>query len=67
MSKELGELKEIVKKELAEIRAEIDELLPEMNKLNDRYSLLMKRKGFLDSSQMNLESYLIEKGDADAN
>tara|TARA_R100000306_G_C4320018_1_gene114677 strand:- start:409 stop:651 length:243 start_codon:yes stop_codon:yes gene_type:complete len=80
MSKELGIAN--MAEELTEIRAEMYKILPALNKLHDRYDRLMRRKGFLNSSIMNLESYLqernempketweareLEKGDTDAN
>ena len=52
----------------AGIREERDNLLPSMNELEARYSLLQRQVEFLNSSIINLEAYLsIVKGDADAN
>jgi len=52
----------------AGIREERDNLLPSMNELEARYSLLQRQVEFLNSSIINLEAYLsIEKGDPDAN
>ena len=50
------------------IRAEMGELLPAINELEARHSLLQRQVEYLTSSIMNLETYLtIEKGDTDAN
>ena len=50
------------------IREEQGSLLPSMNELEARYSLLQRQVEYLNYSIMNLESYLtIEKGDPDAN
>lgn len=49
------------------IREEQGSLLPSMNELEARYSLLQRQVEYLNYSIMNLESYLtIEKGDPDA-
>ena len=50
------------------IREEQGSLLPSMNELEARYSLLQRQVEYLNASIMNLETYLtIEKGDPDAN
>ena len=67
----LGDMKDSLQQmtELRDgIRAEMGELLPAINKLETRDSLLQRRVEYLNSSIMNLETYLtLEKGDADAN
>lgn len=67
----LGDMKDSLQQmtELRDgIRAEMGELLPAINELEARHSLLQRQVEYLTSSIMNLETYLtLEKGDADAN
>ena len=50
------------------IREEQESLLPSMTEVEAQYSLCQRQIEYLNSSIMNIETYLtLEKGDADAN
>ena len=68
MTQELKDSLQQMSKQLADIRREMEGLIPAMNELTARNALLRRQYDYLNSSIMNLESYLtIEKGDPDAN
>ena len=68
MTQELKDSLQQMSKQLADIRREMEGLIPAMNELTARNALLRRQYDYLHSSIMNLESYLtIEKGDPDAN
>ena len=68
MTQELKDSLHQMSKQLADIRREMEGLIPAMNELTARNALLRRQYDYLNSSIMNLGSYLtIEKGDPDAN
>ncbi len=68
MTQELKDSLQQMSKQLADIRREMEGLIPAMNELTARNALLRRQYDYLNSSIMNLGSYLtIEKGDPDAN